>query len=55
VAALARAGLEAVRVTQHFDCFRDTPKEKTARKFGVQGANIFARKPEAQTPHRTDA
>ncbi len=47
MSVLARAGLEAVRVTQHFDCFRATSKEKVARKFGVHGVNVFGRKPEA--------
>jgi hypothetical protein len=38
-------GLEEVRITARFDCFRATSKEKTARKFGVHGVNVFARKP----------
>lgn len=38
-------GFEGVRVTTHFDCFRATTKENTARKYGVRGANVFARKP----------
>jgi hypothetical protein len=25
-----------------FDCFRGTTKEKVARKYGVQGANVLA-------------
>lgn len=45
MSALANVGLEAVQVTQHFDCFLATSKEKVARKFGVQGVNVFARKP----------
>jgi hypothetical protein len=28
-----------------FDCFRGTSKESTARKFGVEGISILARKP----------
>jgi hypothetical protein len=36
---------EEVRVTAHFDFFRATKKENTARKYGVRGANVFARKP----------
>ena len=47
MSVLTRAGLEAVQVTQHFDCFRATSKEKTARKFGVHGVNVFGRKPQA--------
>jgi len=38
-------GLEDVRITARFDCFRATSKEKTARKYGVHGVNVFARKP----------
>jgi hypothetical protein len=30
---------------QRFDCFRQTSKEDVARKFGVRGVNVFARKP----------
>jgi len=30
---------------KRFDCFRGTSKEKTARKFGVEGANVRAWKP----------
>ncbi len=40
-------GFDDVRVTARFDCFRNTKKEKTARKYGVHGANVFARKPAA--------
>jgi hypothetical protein len=28
----------------HFDCFRATKKEETARKYGVRGANVYAHK-----------
>jgi hypothetical protein len=45
VDVLNRLGFEAVRIVQRFDCFRATTKEATARKYGVHGANIFARKP----------
>ena len=38
-------GFEEVHIQRRFDCFRGTSKEPTARKFGVHGANIFARKP----------
>jgi hypothetical protein len=31
-------------VAERFDCFRGTSKEAVARKFGVRGANVFARK-----------
>ena len=42
---LAQTGLEEVRITARFDCFRATSKERTARKYGVHGVNVFARKP----------
>jgi hypothetical protein len=42
---LERIGLNEVHITSRFDCFRATPKEKTARQFGVHGVNVFARKP----------
>ena len=42
---LCDLGFEDVRVTAHFDCFRGTKKETTAKKYGVRGANVFARKP----------
>jgi hypothetical protein len=45
VAALAGIGFQEVRVVDRFDCFRATSKERTARKFGVHGINLFARKP----------
>jgi hypothetical protein len=44
VAFLRDLGFEEVSVTAHFDCFRLTKKENTARKYGVRGANILARK-----------
>ena len=37
-------GFEDVRITARFDPFRATSKEKTARKFGVRGASLFAQK-----------
>jgi hypothetical protein len=46
---LGLVGLVDVQVVGHFDCFRGTSKEKTARKFGVQGANVLARRPSAAT------
>jgi len=45
VAFLTELGFEDVRVTARFDCFRGTTKENTARRYGVHGANVFARKP----------
>jgi hypothetical protein len=31
-------------VIERFDSFRGTSKERTARKFGVEGVNILAQK-----------
>ena len=45
IAGLRQYGLVDVSVVARFDCFRATTKEKTARKFGVHGTNVFARKP----------
>ena len=42
---LESIGLENVHITARFDCFRATPKENTARRFGVHGVNVFARNP----------
>ena len=39
-------GFEEVSILERYDCFRGTTKEATARKYGVHGANVFARKPE---------
>jgi hypothetical protein len=36
-------GLSQARITQHFDCFRETSKEDIARKYAVHGVNVFAR------------
>ena len=41
-------GFEEVGVRCHFDCFRGTTKERTARKYGVHAANVFARLPEVK-------
>jgi hypothetical protein len=45
VSFLRALGFEEVHVTAHFDCFRGTKKESTATRYGVRGANVFARKP----------
>jgi hypothetical protein len=45
VSFLRDLGFEDVRVTARFDPFRGTRKENTARKYGVHGANVFARNP----------
>ena len=41
---LGAIGFEDVEVKERFDPFRGTSKESTARKFGVIGVNVFARK-----------
>lgn len=41
-----------MHITERFDCFRDTSKEIVARKFGVHGVNVSARK--AATAGRVD-
>jgi hypothetical protein len=38
-------GFERVSIRERFDCFRGTTKERTARKYGVVGVNVFAAKP----------
>ena len=42
---LAQIGFRDVAVTDRFDCFDDTTKERTARKYGVVGVNVYAAKP----------
>lgn len=42
---LEAVGFTAVRITEHFDPFGGTSKERVARKFGVQGVNVHALKP----------
>jgi len=44
---LTRAGFRDVAIRERFDPFRATSKERTARKYGVVGANIYALKPHA--------
>jgi hypothetical protein len=34
-----------VTITARFDCFLGTSKERVARKYGVCGVNVLARKP----------
>ena len=45
VQAFVSLGFEDVRVTHEFDPFAKTSKEAVARRFGVAGVNLFARKP----------
>jgi len=42
---LGRLGFTGVRMMERFDCFRGTSKEGTARRYGVMGVNVLARKP----------
>lgn len=45
MSVLVGLGFEDVRVTRYFDSFGGTSKENVAKKFGVRGMNLFARKP----------
>ena len=45
VATLEEIGFIDVAVVDRIDCFAGTSKEGVTRKFGVIGANVFARKP----------
>ena len=38
-------GFQDVELRRRFDTFRATTKEAVARKFGVIGVNVYARKP----------
>ena len=38
-------GFQSVRITEYFDSFGGTSKERVARKYGVRGVNVHARKP----------
>lgn len=38
-------GFQDVELRERFDPFRATTKEAVARKFGVIGVNVYARKP----------
>ncbi|MEO1232375.1 MAG: hypothetical protein AAFZ18_26105 [Myxococcota bacterium] len=44
MALLREVGLSEVREIRRFDAFAGTNKEHIARRFGVEGANFFARK-----------
>ncbi len=45
IGLLGELGFEDARVTEQFDPFAGTSKEATARKYGVVGVNISARRP----------
>ena len=42
---MQRAGFVDVAIVAHHDCFKGTSKEHIARKFGVEGISLMARKP----------
>lgn len=42
---MQRAGFVDVAIVARHDAFRGTSKENIARKFGVEGVSIVARKP----------
>jgi hypothetical protein len=46
---LSALGFREVALRERFDAFRGTSKERLARKFGVIGVNIHARKPPMTT------
>jgi hypothetical protein len=48
---LGRVGFEEVAIRERFDPFLGTSKERTARKYGVVGVNVFARRPAPTTAH----
>ena len=55
---LEQVGFFAVEVTARFECFRGTSKERVARKYGVRGVNLLARKaplPEATYKNAREA
>jgi hypothetical protein len=45
VTLLQDLGFQSVRITEYFDPFGGTSKERVARKYGVRGVNVHARKP----------
>ena len=36
------AGFSGVAITHRFDCFDGTTKVRTARKYRIEGVNLFA-------------
>ena len=42
---LQRTGFVDVAIVRRFDCFLGTSKEHIARKYGVRGVNVLARRP----------
>jgi hypothetical protein len=48
VSILAAAGFQSVEIRERFDPFQGTSKERTARKYGVAGVNVFAVRPSGE-------
>jgi hypothetical protein len=44
VTVLGEIGFGPVRITEYFDPFGGTSKERVARKYGVRGVNVHALK-----------
>jgi hypothetical protein len=44
VTVLEDIGFRSVRVSEYFDPFGGTSKERVARKYGVRGVNVHALK-----------
>jgi hypothetical protein len=44
VTVLAEIGFASVRISEYFDPFGGTSKERVARKYGVRGVNVHALK-----------
>ena len=42
---LEDSGFRSVRISEYFDPFGGTSKERVARKYGVRGVNVHALKP----------
>jgi len=42
MAVLGEIGFRPVRITEYFDPFGGTSKERVARKYGVRGVNVQA-------------
>jgi hypothetical protein len=42
IGVFAASGFADVAMTHRYDCFAGTTKERTARRYGVLGVNLFA-------------
>lgn len=45
IGVFSSAGFAEVAISDRFDCFAGTTKERTARRYGILGANLSARMP----------